>query len=257
MHFAKELQNTRHSRQPVMRALCDRDMKFHRIGISKRFILSEKYEKAKSLLHPLARKNNSEAQLILGYLYYTGDNKTTAKDSEYWLKKSARNGNAEAIALLASTNFKVGSWSSESENKKSLALTLKAAKFGSAEAQRSLACSYANGNMVLIDNIQTMYWDEKAAKQGLAESQNDLALMLMYGMGGEVNVEKAIYWYQQSANKDHNVPYAQLAAEALARIYSGKMFKELTDTKKSEYWEIRAQYLRGLKYRGHPDWFYN
>lgn len=232
-------------------------MKFHRIGVAKRLILAEKYEKAKSLLRPLALKNNAEAQLILGYLYYGGDVKTTAKNSEYWLKKSAGNGNAEAIALLASTNFKIGSWSSESENCKSLALTLKAAKIGSAEAQRSLACSYANGNMVPQDDIQTMYWDEKAAKQGLATSQNDLALMLLYGIGGEVNTEKAIYWYQQSASKDHNAPHAQWAAESLARIYSGEPLKKFTDIKKSNYWKIRAQYLSDLKYRGHPDWLYN
>ena len=231
-------------------------MKFNRMGIVKRLILAEKYEKAKSLLRPLANKNNAEAQLLLGYLYFGGDSKTTAKDSGYWLSKSAKNGNAEAIALVASTNFKIGFWSREPESKKSLSLTLKAANKGSAEAQRSLACAYAHGDIVPQDDVLTMYWDEKAAKQGLAESQNDLALMLLHGMGGEVNVEKAIYWYQLSASKDHNVPYAQWAAEALARIYSGEPNKELIDVKQSEHWEKRAQYLSGIKFRGHPDWFY-
>lgn len=231
-------------------------MKYHRIGIAKRLILAEKYKKAKSLLWPLAIKNNAEAQLLLGYLYFGGDDKTTAKDSEYWLKKSSKNGNAEAMALLASTNFKIGYWNSESESRKSLKLTLKAARKGSAEAQRSLACSYAHGEIVPQDDIQTMYWDEKAAKQGLAESQNDLALMLLYHLGGKINVEKAIYWYQESASKDHNVPHAQWAAEVLASIYSGEPLNEIVDIKKAEYWKKRAQYLSGLKFRGHPDWFY-
>ena len=174
--------------------LCENGMKYHRIGIAKRLILAEKYKKAKCHLLPLAAKNNTEAQLLLGYLYFGGDDKTTARDSEYWLIKSSRNGNAEAMALLASTNFKTGFWSSESQSRKSLKLTLKAAKIGSAEAQRSLACSYANGYMVRRDDVKTMYWDEKAAKQGHAESQNDLALMLLYGIGCEVNTKKAIYW---------------------------------------------------------------
>ena len=172
-------------------------MKFHRIGVAKRLILAKKYEQAKLLLRSLAT-NNAEAQLILGYLYYGGDTKTTAKESHYWLKKSAQNGNAEAIALLASTNFKKGFWSNEPQSQTSLSMTLKAANMGSAEAQRSLACAYAHGDVVPQDDIKTMYWDEKAAKQGLAESQNDLALMLLHGMGGVVDKENAIYWYKKS-----------------------------------------------------------
>ncbi len=231
-------------------------MKWHRIGIAKRLILSEKYEKAKSLLLPLAEKNNAGAQLLLGYLYYGGDNKTTAKQSQYWLERSAKNGNAEATALVASTNFKIGSWSNEPESHKSLSLTLKAANMGSAEAQRSLACTYAHGDIVPQDDIKTMYWDKKAAKQGLAESQNDLALMLLHGMGGEVNSEKAIFWYKQSASNDNNVPHAQWAAEALEQIYSGEPYKELTNLEQSTYWGNRAKYLSTLEFRGHPDWFY-
>jgi TPR repeat protein len=231
-------------------------MKFHRIGIAKRLILVRKYEQAKSILRSLANNKNAEAQLILGYLYYGGDTKTTAKDSQYWLKKSAKNGNAEAIALLASTNYKEGVWSNEPDSKKSLSMTLKAANMGSAEAQRSLACAYAHGDVLPQDDVRTMYWDEKAAKQGLAESQNDLALMLLQGMGGVVEKEKAIYWYKQSASKDHNVPYAQWAAEALERIYSGEPYKELTNLKEAKYWQSRARYLSTLEFRGHPDWFY-
>ncbi len=231
-------------------------MKFHRIGIAKRLILARKYEKAKLLLRSLAKNENSEAQLLLGYLHYGGDTKTTAKDSQYWLKRSAKNRNAEAVALLESSNFKEGSWSNEPESRKSLSMTLKAANMGSAEAQRSLACAYAHGDVVPQDDITTMCWDEKAAKQGLAESQNDLALMLLHGMGGVVDTERAIYWYKQSASEDCNVPYAQWAAEALARIFSGDPYEELTNLKESEYWKKRAQYLSTLEFRGHPDWFY-
>lgn len=231
-------------------------MKFHRVGIAKRLILAEKYEKAKSLLRPLAENKNAEAQLLLGYLYYGGDLKTTAKESQYWLKMSAKNGNADALALFASTDFKLGSWSNEPYSRKSLALTLKAANMGSAEAQRSLACSYAHGDLVPQDDTKTIYWDEMAAKQGLAESQNDLALMLLHGIGCEVDSEKAIYWYKQSASKDHNVPHAQWAAEALERIYSGETYKNLTNIEEAKCWGERAKYLSSLEFRKHPDWFY-
>lgn len=232
-------------------------MKYTRIEIAKRLILEERFEKAKSLLLPLAEKNNAVAQLILGYLYFGGDPKTTASTAGHWLKKSARNGNAEAMALVAATNFREGSWVSEPSNHKRLALTLKAAKKGSAEAQRSLACLYAHGEIVPRDDRRTMYWDEKAAKQGLAESQNDLALMLLHGMGGERDIERAIYWYESSASKDDNVPYAEWAAKALAAIYSGDPEAEFTDKAKADLWTTRAQYLSTLEFRGHPEWFYN
>lgn len=232
-------------------------MKYTRIAIAKRLILKERFRKAKALLLPLAEKNNSEAQLILGYLYYGGDLETTASVAGYWLQKSAKNGNAEAIALVASTNFKKGTRASAPSSHKMLALTLKAAKKGSAEAQRSLACIYAHGEIVPRDDVLTMYWDEKAAKQGLAESQNDLALFLLNGIGGEIDVEKAIFWYEQSASKDHNVPYAEWAAEALASIYSGVPEPKYTDEARPAYWEKRAQYLSTLEFRGHPDWFYD
>lgn len=231
-------------------------MKFNRINLAKKLILAEKYNKAKSLLRTLAKNNHAGAQLLLGYLYYGGDIKTTAKESKYWLEKSAKNGNAEAMALLAATNFKVSTWSSEPGSRKALLLTFKAANKGSAEAQRSLACAYAHGTLVLKDDVQTMYWDEKAAKQGLAESQNDLAVMLLYGLGGTIDVEKAIFWYQESASKDHNAPYAQWAAEALARIYGGEPKTKYFDLEKSEFWKNRALHLSNLPLRGYPDWFY-
>jgi len=219
--------------------------------------MKDRFEKAKSILLPLAEKNNAEAQLLLGYLFYGGDFKMTLTTAGHWLKKSARNGNVEAMAMVAGVNFREGAWwVSQPSKHKWLAQTLKAAKKGSAEAQRSLACAYAHGEIVPRDYLQTMYWDEKAAEQGLAEFQNDLALMLLDGMRGEPDIEKAIYWYEQSASKDHNVPHAEWAAEALANIYTGDPEPNLADRDKSNYWKKRAEYLSTLDYRAHPDWFY-
>ena len=206
---------------------------------------------------PLANTNNDEAQLILGYLYFGGDDNTTSEQAGEWLTKSAKNGNPEAIFLVATTNFKEGQWSSEAENEEQFSLIKEAAEKGSMEAQRSLACSYAHGETVPKDDIKTMYWDEKAAIQGLAESQHDLALMLLSGYeGGVPQVERAIYWYEKAASKDFNVPHAQWAAEELARIYSGEYDQKYTDKEKKNYWEKRAEYLETVEFRSHPDWFY-
>lgn len=227
-----------------------------RIITAKKLILLEKFEEAKQILEQVGNENNMEAQLILGYLYYGGDLNTSSEKAEYWLKRSAKNGNADAMYYLATTNFKEGTTSTELDRKDSFALLLTAAKKGSAEAQRNLAILYAHGEIVPEDFKKTMYWDEQAANQGLVESQNDLATMLLYGENGASDIPKAIFWYEKATKKDRNVPYAQWAAEALVRIYSGEPDINYIDTKKEIHWRERAQYLGSLDFKGHPDWFY-
>ena len=223
---------------------------------AKKLILLKKFQEAKQILEQVANENNEEAQLILGYLYYDAGSNTSPEQAHHWLERSAKNGNANAMYYLATTNFEKGETSTESESAESFALLKKAAKMGSAEAQRNLAIIYAHRE-TLKDNKKTMYWDEKAAKQGLAESQNDLAVMLLYGDNGASNVPKAIFWYKKSAEKDYNVPYAQWAAEALERIYSGDPNISYRDTEKEKYWSDRAKFLETIEYRPHPDWFYS
>ena len=86
---------------------------------AKRLILAEKFKQAKALLLPLGHKGNSNAQLILGYLYYGGDEDTTSEESEYWLSKSAANGNPEAMYYTATTNFEEGTSSNCAEQESS------------------------------------------------------------------------------------------------------------------------------------------
>jgi TPR repeat protein len=76
-------------------------MKFNRIAIAKRLMFYKKYKKAKELLLLSANKNNAMAQYLLGYFYFDCRSNMTAKESEYWFKKSAKNGNADAMAQLA------------------------------------------------------------------------------------------------------------------------------------------------------------
>jgi TPR repeat protein len=223
---------------------------------AKKYILAEQFSKAKEILLLLAKSNDAEAQLILGYLYYGGDSDTSAEEAKYWLLKSCENGNAEAMFYIATTDFKNGFISSEPKDSKFFPILLEAANKGSADAQRSLAVLYANGESVPQDYGQTRHWDEMAAKQGLAESQHDLAVMLVCGEGGAVDIPKAVHWFEQAASKDHNVPYAQWAAEALANIYSGDPAPQYTDLGKSEYWKKRAEFLKTVSFRPHPSWFY-
>lgn len=231
-------------------------MKSNRIGIAKRLILAKKYKKAKELLRPTAEKGNSDAQHLLGYLYFGGDPETSAKDSEYWLKKAARKGHPEALAEIAETDFKKGRRSDTPDTAKGIKQLEHAAKKGSADAQRNLACTYALGEAVPYDAVKATYWYTEAAKQGHGEAQNDIAGMWLDGEAGKIDLKKAIFWYEKCASKDHNVPYAEWAAETLFQIYSGKFHSSFTDKVKAAYWKKRSHYLTKLPVRAHPDWFY-
>lgn len=226
------------------------------ISSAKHYILWEDFKKAKEILRPLAENNDAEAQLLLGYLFYCGDSDTSGVEAAYWLHKSCASGNAEAMYYVATTDFEQGTMFPGPKDSESLPLLQEAANKGSAEAQRSLAILYAHGEMVPQDDHQTMYWDEKAAKQGLAESQRDLAFMLLHGYHGAPDIPKAIYWYEKAARKDHNVPFAQWAAEELAEIYAGEPDPLYADHAKSEYWRKRSAYLEDVDIRSHPHWFY-
>jgi TPR repeat protein len=231
-------------------------MKWNRLGIGKRLIVSGKFRKAKILLRPMAEDDNRDAQYMLGYLYYGGDPKTSSKDAKYWLTRAANNGHPDAIAEVAATDFKFGGWSTTPETPKGLRMLEKAAKKGSADAQRNLACTYAVGEAVKKDLKKATYWYTKAAEQGHAEAQNDIAGMWLDGEAGEVDLEKAIYWYEKCSALDHNAPYAQWAAEALSNIYGGTFCDTYIDKSKQIEWTERAKHLSSIEFRSFPDWFY-
>ncbi|MES9833540.1 MAG: tetratricopeptide repeat protein [Candidatus Thiodiazotropha sp. DIVDIV] len=231
-------------------------MKWNRIGIGKRLIISGKYRKAKKMLRPIAENGNADAQYMLGYLYYGGDSETNSKDAKYWLTKAAKQGHPDALAEIAATDFKFGGWSTTPETPRGIKQLEKAAKKGSADAQRNLACTYAVGEAVNTDLEKAAYWYTKAAKQGHAEAQNDIAGMWLDGEAGSIDLEQAIYWYKKCAALDKNVPYAQWAAEALSNIYGGKFYDSHNDKSKEKHWKSRAKYLSKIKFRAYPDWFY-
>jgi len=232
-------------------------MKWNRISVAKRLILSKKYAKAKKLLVPLARKGNVSAQYMLGYLYFAGDTDTKREDAKYWLTLAARKGHVDAQLDLAATNLNDGTWTTTPASLNGIKKLERAARKGSAKAQRDLACTYAVGETIPYDATKARYWYTKAANQGYSEAQNDIGGMLLFGEGGEVDVAGAIFWYERCASIDQNVPYARWAAETLSEIYAGNFDTSYIDMEKQQYWDDRSRYLDDIPFRPHPDWFYD
>jgi len=67
---------------------------------------SKNYSHAFNALMPLAKNNNAQAQYSIGYMYYYGLGvMENTKQAKYWIEKSAKNGNSNAIRALEIEKF--------------------------------------------------------------------------------------------------------------------------------------------------------
>ena len=233
-------------------------MKFNRIGIAKKLIQAEKYERAKKLLRYLAEKDNSDAQHLLGYLCHAGDPKTSTKEAIYWLEKTAYNGNEEALHQLG-VYFVLGAFKTRGNALKVVKKLITEAKKGNAKIQLLLSHIYDFENLGLYNPIKSIYWCTMAASQNYGEAQIGLGNMWLYGRGVEEerNLKKAIYWFERCANNAHR-DFAEFAKEGLIYIYKGKVDSAFTNKEKLKYWENQLQpRVHEKSFRFHPDWFYN
>jgi hypothetical protein len=67
---------------------------------------NKNYRQAFDKLMPLAKNNNAQAQYSVGYMYYYGLGvMEDTKQAKYWIEKSAKNGNSNAIRALEIEKF--------------------------------------------------------------------------------------------------------------------------------------------------------
>lgn len=128
------------------------------------------YRRAFSLLQPLAREGNAAAQLRLGQLYYYGSG---VKEDEHlavdWLRKSAAQGNTEAMYQLGN-----------------------AFTFGNDTPK-----------MASDPDVEAARWYFQAAQAGHREAQYALGLMFLAGKGVEQSQEQAFAWIRKAASQGH------------------------------------------------------
>ncbi len=127
------------------------------------------YALAYKEIEPLARAGNTEAEHLLGLMYYMG----RGVPQDY---------------------------------KQALNWHRKAALKGKADAQYVVGAMYYTGNAVLQDHKQAVVWFRKAAEQGHAEAQQVLGLMYRYHIGGmpQDNVIAYMLWNLAAANGSAN-----------------------------------------------------
>ncbi|MYN07596.1 tetratricopeptide repeat protein [Pseudoduganella aquatica] len=127
------------------------------------------YSLAYKEIEPLARNGNTDAEHLLGLMYYMG----RGVPQDY---------------------------------KQALNWHRKAAVKGKADAQYVVGAMYYTGNAVIQDHKQAVIWFRKAAEQGHPDAQQTLGLMYRYHIGGmpQDNVLAYMLWNLAAASGSMN-----------------------------------------------------
>ena len=144
------------------------------------------------------------AQFFLALAYKNGEGTEKSKEkAEFWFKKSAELGNADAQLYLGMLYLE------NEEDSKAIYWYKKSAIQGNLVAQYLLAESYYSGDGVKQDYDQVAFWCSKAANQEidendeverniLARSQYRLSGLYIEGKGVNFSKEKGMYWLRKS-----------------------------------------------------------
>lgn len=141
------------------------------------------YEEAMRLWHPLAEKNNADAQYNLGIMYMKGLGvEQNDKRALIWFKRAAALEHDDAMYNLG-VLYMQGSGVVRSP-KDALYWWQQSASRGNPFAQYNLGVLYAYGTAVAQNTDQAIYWWERAARQGQPEAQQALHRMYSEGLFG-------------------------------------------------------------------------
>lgn len=149
--------------------------------------LRGEFNKAVTLLRPVAEQGDAQAQTYMGILYEKGD----GVPQDY----------AESVKW-----FRL------------------AADQGKADAQYYLGNMYRNGNGVPQDEAEAVIWYTKAAEQGKSAAQNSLGELYATGKGANRDYITAYMWFNVAAISGHE-PYIK-GRDEVARKMNKKQIEE-------------------------------
>jgi len=153
------------------------------------------FGEASTLLRPLAREGNVEAQYLLGRLYEQGDGVAKDESEARRLYQLA----AGRGHKLASERLAVVGKSQSADESVALGWYLPAAKQGDIEAQYNLGYMYETGWGVSINEKEAARWYQEAATGGHDQAQLRLGLMYMVGAGVAQSKPKGVEWLRKAA----------------------------------------------------------
>ena len=197
---------------------------------------SKDYDTAFNHFEAAAKKDNPEAQYMLGICYSKGRGVEQDKEEGLkWYQKAADQDFAKAQLALATLYHDGGrGFEKDEDNAESLATKAvpglkKEAKAGDELAQLLLGGCYLGGLGVEKDEEEGVKWVRKAANQDLAKAQALLGACYMAGKGVEEDEIEAVKWFRKAANQDLAEAQIQLAI----CYYNGEgVEKDLKEAKK-------------------------
>lgn len=119
----------------------------------------------------------------------------------YWLKKSAAQGNVNAVCMLGRVYMDHGDAAT------AVTYYREAAEKGNEAACENLAMAYGMGTGVAEDKVEAHKWFLKAAELGSAFAQYIVGMNLFDGTGVAENPAEAMQWFEKAA--DQGEPNAQ------------------------------------------------
>lgn len=172
----------------VMECLCK-----HKAPISTEYDLKRQQQLSEQ--ERFADNGHTEAQYDLGMNHLHGINGATKclSTAHKWLDMAAGQNHVDALIHLA----RMYESSEDQESRKLvMAMRIKAAKLGSAEAQYWLSTYYSNE----CDYKIAIHWLALAAEQDHIDAQIDIAQVFNLGMWSErQDKAKALYWFERAA----------------------------------------------------------
>jgi len=197
-----------------------------------------------------AMDGDSGAQLLYGLAYLNGRDglKPDAKKAVYWLRRSARIGNAYASLMLG--NCYAEGRGVEKNPEQAVQWWRKAAEKDNPKAQYRLGKAYLEGVGVAKNPQQAVDWITRSARQGDKDAQFLLGKMYYEGYNVPYEKETARNWLSRAAEQAHSDAINLLAVlngmvKTTTKVYQ-QSAEVLVD--KAEKGDPQAEYELGLRY---------
>ncbi len=219
------------------------------IGMPSAWSADDRPMELKMIAHE-ALDGDAGAQLLYGLAYLNGRDglKPDAKKAVYWLRRSARIGNAYAQLTLG--NCYAEGKGIEKNPEQAVKWWQKAARKENAKAEYLLGKAYLEGIGVKKDAKQALHWTTLSAEQGNKDAQYLLGKMYYEGQDVPYQKEAAKSWLSRAAEQAHSEAINLLAIISGMLDSTTKTYQQSAEVliDKAEKGDPQAEYELGLRY---------
>lgn len=202
------------------------------------------------LLAHEAQDDDANAQLLYGLAYLEGRDglKPDAKKAVYWLRRSARMGNAYAQLELGKC-FAKGEGVAK-DITQAIKWWRKSSHKGNPQAQYLMGKAYLQGQGVTKDPARAIYWLKKSAEQNNSDAQYLLGKMYYEGYAVQQDETVAQNWLNRAAEQGKTDAVNLLAIIKNTVNFATKLYQESASVliQRAKKGDPQAEFELGLRY---------